>query len=51
MAEGRFGYFPAVRGNTLVSAPIEEAISCLKTVPLDSPLLDIARSMGTYLGE
>ncbi len=51
VAENRFGYFPAVRGNALVPAPIEEAIFSLKTVPLDSPLLDIARSMGTYLGE
>uniref|UniRef100_A0A7V3YMA6 ATP-dependent 6-phosphofructokinase n=1 Tax=Candidatus Caldatribacterium californiense TaxID=1454726 RepID=A0A7V3YMA6_9BACT len=51
VAQGQFGYFPAVRGQDIVPARIEEAIACLKTVPLDSPLLDIARSMGTYLGE
>ncbi|WP_438317218.1 6-phosphofructokinase [Candidatus Caldatribacterium sp. SIUC1] len=50
VAQGQFGYFPAVRGQDIVPARIEEAIACLKTVPLDSPLLDIARSMGTYLG-
>jgi phosphofructokinase-like protein len=50
VAQGQFGYFPAVRGQDIVPARIEEAIACLKTVPLDSPLLDVARSMGTYLG-
>lgn len=50
VAQEAFGYFPAVRGQDIVPARIEEAIACLKTVPLDSPLLDVARSMGTYLG-
>ncbi len=51
VVEGKFGYFPALRGNELVSTSITEAVHSLKTVPLHSPLLDIARSLGTYFGD
>ncbi len=49
--EGRFGYFPALQGNHIVPLPIEEGIAELKTIPLNSPLLGVARSTGTCLGE
>jgi len=49
--QGKFGYFPALIGQEIQSMPIKEAIASLKTVPLDHPLLDVARSMGTYLGD
>ena len=51
VAEGMFGYFPALRGSELVPVTLREAVSALKVVPLDSPLLDVARSMGTYFGD
>jgi len=50
-AEGRYGYFPALQGNRIVPLPIEDGIAELKTIPLDSPLLGVARSTGTCLGE
>jgi len=51
IAEGKYGYFPALQGEEIVPLPMEAAISNLKTVPLDSPLLDVARSLGTYMGD
>jgi len=51
VAEGKYGYCPALQGEEIVPLPMEVAISSLKVVPLDSPLLDIARSLGTYMGD
>ena len=51
IAEGKYGYFPALQGEEIVPLPMEVAISSLKVVPLDSPLLDIARSLGTCMGD
>lgn len=51
VAKGMFGYFPALRGSDIVPVTMKEAIHSLKIVPLDSPLLDVARSMGTYFGD
>lgn len=51
VAEGKYGYFPALKGEDIVPLPMETAISHLKVVPLDSPLLDVARFLGTYMGD
>ena len=50
IAEGKYGYFPALQGEEIVPLPMEVAISSLKVVPLDSPLLDIARSFRDLYG-
>jgi len=51
VANEQFGYFPALKGNDIVPVPIKQAISSLKTVPLNNTLLQVARSTGTCLGE
>lgn len=51
VVEGQFGYFPGLRGEEIIPVPMAQAIDSLKTIPLDSPLLGLARSMGTFLGE
>ncbi|MEN3185085.1 MAG: 6-phosphofructokinase [Atribacterota bacterium] len=51
VVEGMFGHFPALRGKDIVPVTLKEAIVSLKVVPPDSPILDVARSMGTYFGD
>ena len=51
VANGQFGFFPALKGNEIEAVPIKKAIVSLKTVPLNHSLLRVARSTGTCLGE
>ena len=51
VAEGKYGYFPALQGEEIVPLPMTAAICNLKVVPLESSLLDVARSLGTYMGD
>lgn len=48
---GQFGYMPGVRGSKLVAVPLTKAASGTKTVPLNHPLLQSARSVGTCFGD
>ncbi|MFZ5518623.1 MAG: 6-phosphofructokinase [Candidatus Zhuqueibacterota bacterium] len=46
-----FGKMVALRGDKITSAPISEVAGKTRTIPLDSPLLAVARSVGTCLGD
>jgi len=52
MIENRqFGYMSGVKGNKLVAVPLAKAASGTKTVPLNHPLVQSARSVGTCFGD
>ncbi|HPU00222.1 MAG TPA: 6-phosphofructokinase, partial [Armatimonadota bacterium] len=51
IARGQYGVMVAVRGGECVPVPIEEVAGKLRTVPLDHPLIDTARKVGTCLGD
>jgi len=52
MIENRqFGCMSGVKGNKLVAVPLEKAASGTKTVPLNYPLVQSARSVGTCFGD
>lgn len=51
VANGNFGQMVALRGNEIVTASIEEVAGKTRNVPPDSPLLSLARSVGTCLGD
>jgi len=46
-----FGQMVALKGRDIISVPIGDAIKSLKKVPLNSPLLKYARSVGTSFGD
>lgn len=48
--QGKFGQMVGVRGNSLVSVPLEEVAVGPKTVPLDDPLIQAALAVGTCFG-
>ncbi len=50
IARNGLGRMVALQGEEIVDVPIAEAISELKTVPLDSDLIRTARSLGINLG-
>ncbi len=51
MIENRkFGYMVGVKGDSLVEVSLEEVAKGLKLVPLDHPLIEAARSVGTSFG-
>ncbi len=50
IASGQFNRMVALRGTDVVNVPISEVGGRTRTVPLDSPLLDVAESVGTCLG-
>jgi len=51
MIENRkFGYMVGVKGDSLVEFPLKEVAKGLKLVPLDHPLIEAARSVGTSFG-
>jgi ATP-dependent phosphofructokinase / diphosphate-dependent phosphofructokinase len=50
IANGQFNRMVALRGNDIVSVPITDVGGRTRTVPLDSPLLDVAEAVGTCLG-
>ncbi len=51
VAKRKFGKMVALRGNEIVTVPINEVAGKTRTVPLDSPYLSMARSVGTCLGD
>lgn len=48
---GHFGYMAGVKGNSLVEVSLEEVAGGIKTVPLDDPLIQAGRSVGTCFGD
>jgi ATP-dependent phosphofructokinase / diphosphate-dependent phosphofructokinase len=51
VAERKFGRMVALREGKISNFPIEKIAGKTRTIPLDSPLLSVARSVGTCLGE
>jgi len=51
IARGSLGRMVALRGESIVDIPIADAITQLKTVPLDSDWIRTARCMGVNLGD
>jgi len=49
--EGRFGQMVALRGQSIVSVPLDEAVGTLRRVPLDSDLIATARAVGVSFGD
>ncbi len=49
--EGHFGYMVSFTGGRISSVPIEKAVEKLKLVPLNSPFIAAARSIGVSLGD
>ncbi|HVN47790.1 MAG TPA: ATP-dependent 6-phosphofructokinase [Bacteroidota bacterium] len=50
-AEGKFGQMVSLRGTEVTAVPVKEAILNLRTVPLDSQLIQAARAVGTAFGD
>ena len=50
-AEGKFGYMVSLRGDEVSSVPVKEAILNLRTVPLDSQMIQSARAVGASFGD
>jgi ATP-dependent phosphofructokinase / diphosphate-dependent phosphofructokinase len=48
--EGKFGMMVSLHGDEITAVPVEEAVGKLKTVPLDSELIQIAQSIGVEFG-
>ncbi|MDZ7260964.1 MAG: 6-phosphofructokinase [candidate division KSB1 bacterium] len=46
-----FGKMVALKGQDIIGVPLEEVAGKTRTVPLDSPLILAARSVGTCLGD
>ena len=51
VAKRNFGQMVGLRGNKIITVPIEDVAGKNRTIPMDSPYLDMARSVGTCLGE
>jgi ATP-dependent phosphofructokinase / diphosphate-dependent phosphofructokinase len=51
IANRKFGYMVGVAGNQLSEVPLEEVARGQRNVPLDSPLIRAARSVGTGFGD
>jgi ATP-dependent phosphofructokinase / diphosphate-dependent phosphofructokinase len=51
LAQGRYGVMVAYRNGHCVPVPLEDVVGRRKPVPLDHPLLDCARKVGTCLGD
>ncbi len=50
VAEEKFGHMPAYKGGQIVPVTLEAATRDIKRVPLNHPLIDIAKSTGTCFG-
>ena len=50
VAEGRFGYMVSLRGRSLVSVPIEEAVGSLNRVDPNGELIRSAEDLGIMVG-
>jgi 6-phosphofructokinase 1 len=49
--KGRFGYMVAVKQNKIVEVSLERVAKGPRTVPLNYPLIEAARSIGTCFGD
>jgi phosphofructokinase-like protein len=49
--ERKFGYMTSLQGNNITFVPIRSGIAELKKVPLDSPLIQVAKAVGTCFGD
>lgn len=49
--EERFGIMVAARGDSTEAVPLEQVVGKRKTVPLDHPWIETARSLGVSLGD
>lgn len=49
--QGRFGTMVALDPPHVLAVPLAEAVSRIKTVPLDSDIIQTARSLGICLGD
>lgn len=49
--QGKFGSMVALQGDTITSVTLEEAVGKLKTVPTDSEIINIAKSVGVSFGD
>ncbi len=50
VADGKFGYMPALKGNKIEPVHISKAVKDFKLVPKDLPLIEAARAIGTSFG-
>lgn len=50
IAQEKFGYMAAVRGEEIISVPLEEAVSKQKVVDPDGELVRVGRSIGVCFG-
>jgi len=48
---GKFGHMVSLRGNEIVFVPILDAVDKLKTVPVNDPLVEVARKVGISFGD
>jgi len=48
---GMFGMMVALRGTCICPVPIEEAVGQIKSIPLDSDIIQTARSLGISFGD
>jgi len=51
LAEGKYGVMVAYRDGVCVPVPLKDVVGKRKLVPLDHPLLDCARKVGTCFGD
>jgi 6-phosphofructokinase 1 len=51
LAKGNYGVMVAYRKGVCVPVPLEDVVGRRKPVPLDDPMLDCARKVGTCFGE
>lgn len=51
VAEGNFGKMVCLRGQSIESVPLEEAVGEIHTVPVDSELVKVAKQLGICLGD
>jgi ATP-dependent phosphofructokinase / diphosphate-dependent phosphofructokinase len=50
LAQGRYGHMVRLRGQKIEAVPLHEAIARLKKVPVDHPLVQASKSVGTNFG-
>ncbi len=51
VAEGKFGRMVCLKGQSIDSVPLEEAVGELRKVPVDGELVRVARQLGICLGD
>lgn len=51
IAEKKFGYMVALQREAIVSVPLSEVAGKLRTVPLDSEIIQTARNLGISMGD